>query len=151
MGMSVLIISRSEGKLKDQVKELKDTYPGANVKYIAYDYTDMGPARAEFYEKLDKECAVMDQDGGIGLLVNNVGIANQYPQLLTELTDKECSDMINCNIDSCVFMTRAVLKYMAPKDRGAIVNISSVSGVDRPMLKLIHRPFFTLMGKSTSD
>jgi 17beta-estradiol 17-dehydrogenase / very-long-chain 3-oxoacyl-CoA reductase len=126
MGMSVMIISRSEGKLKEQVAELKADYSGANVKYIAYDYTDMGPKREAFYRTLDEECAVMDKDGGIALLINNVGIANQYPQLLQELTDKECSDMINCNIDSTIFMSRAVLKYMVPKDKGAIVNVSSV-------------------------
>ncbi|CAE7829917.1 hsd17b12a, partial [Symbiodinium microadriaticum] len=122
MGMSVLIISRSESKLKEQVAELQATYKGAEIKYIAYDYTDMGPAREEFYRKLDKECGVLDKSGGIGLLINNVGIANQYPQLLVELSDKEVSDMINCNIDSCVFMTRAVLKYMVPRNSGAIIN-----------------------------
>lgn len=127
MGMSVMVISRSEEKLKEQVAELKAAYSGANIKYIAYDYTDMGLKREAFYQTLDQECAVMDKDGGIALLINNVGIANQYPQLLQELTDKECSDMINCNIDSTIFMSRAVLKYMTPKDRGAIVNVSSVS------------------------
>jgi 17beta-estradiol 17-dehydrogenase / very-long-chain 3-oxoacyl-CoA reductase len=127
LGMSVLLISRSEDKLKEQANELKKDF-GATIRYVPFDYTDMGEARTAFYKKLDVECASMDNDGGIGLLINNVGIANQYPQRLQELSDKEVSDMINCNIDSTVFMSRVVLKYMETRDKGAIVNVSSGSG-----------------------
>lgn len=112
--MSILNISRSEDKLKEQKEELEKLYK-AEVRYIAYDYTEMGQAREEFYKKFDEECAYMEKNGGLGVLINNVGIANQYPQKLTELTDKECSDMVNCNIDSTIFMSRVVLKYMEPK------------------------------------
>jgi 17beta-estradiol 17-dehydrogenase / very-long-chain 3-oxoacyl-CoA reductase len=126
-GMSILIISRSEDKLIEQKKEIETNFK-AEVRYLAYDYTDMGKARDEFYQKFNEECKLMDQNGGVGILINNVGIANQYPQRLMELTDKECSDMINCNIDSTIFMTRSVLKFMEPKDRGAIINVSSGSG-----------------------
>lgn len=125
--MSIFLISRSEDKLIEQKKELENDHK-AEVRYIAYDYTDMGPARDEFYKKFDQECVFMDKNGGIGVLINNVGIANQYPQRLMELSDKECSDMINCNIDSTIFMTKYVLKYMEPKNLGAIINVSSGSG-----------------------
>jgi 17beta-estradiol 17-dehydrogenase / very-long-chain 3-oxoacyl-CoA reductase len=126
--MSILIISRSEDKLIEQKKELETDHPKTTVRYLAYDFTDMTSARDSFYKKFDEECGLMDKDGGVGVLINNVGIANQYPQRLMELTDKECSDMINCNIDSTIFMSRYVLKYMEPKNRGAIVNVSSGSG-----------------------
>lgn len=36
--------------------------------------------------------------------------------------------MINCNIYSTVWMTRAVLKYMKARKNGGIVSISSGSG-----------------------
>lgn len=127
IGMSVLIISRSEEKLKQQAQELQEQYK-TEVRYLARDFTDMGPAREAFYKKLDEECQHMDKNGGIGILVNNVGIANQYPQLDDEITDKEAHDMVNCNIDSTVFMSRVVLKYMKAKDRGAVINVSSGSG-----------------------
>jgi 17beta-estradiol 17-dehydrogenase / very-long-chain 3-oxoacyl-CoA reductase len=128
LGMSVLLISRSENKLKDQQKELLNDHKGVEVRYLAYDFTDMGPARAKFYEELGKECIKMDEDGGLGVLINNVGIANQYPELLVENTDKLIADMINCNMDSTVFMSRAVLKVMEPRNKGAIINVSSGSG-----------------------
>lgn len=65
MGMSIFLISRSESKLKEQQKELLDNYKGSNVevRYLAYDFTDMGPAREKFYADLDKECVKMDQEG----------------------------------------------------------------------------------------
>ncbi len=128
IGLNVLIISRSEDKLIEQKQELEELQTKQEIRYVAYDYTDMGPSRDVFYKHFDEECQYMEANGGLGLLVNNVGIANQYPQTLMELTDTECRNMINCNIDSTIFMTRAVLKYMEQKNRGAILNISSASG-----------------------
>lgn len=126
-GMAVMVISRSRDKLVEQCKEL-EAYK-VDTKYLAYDFTDTGPAREKFYKDLDSELAKMDKDGGVGLLVNNVGIANQYPQSLMELTDKDCEDMIHCNMHSTVFMTRAVLKYMKEKNKGAVVNVASGSAL----------------------
>jgi 17beta-estradiol 17-dehydrogenase / very-long-chain 3-oxoacyl-CoA reductase len=126
-GMSILIISRSKDKLIEQCAALK-AYK-VDASYLAYDFTDAGPARDEFYAALDKELQRLDGDGGIGLLINNVGTTNQYPQTLMELSEKDCNDMINCNMHSTVFMTRAALKYMAPKNKGAVVNVSSGSGL----------------------
>lgn len=126
-GMSILIISRSKDKLIEQCAELAAYKVGTS--YLAYDFTDVGPAREAFYEALDKELARLDKDGGIGLLVNNVGTTNQYPQSLMELTEKDCNDMLNCNMHSTVFMTRAVMKYMTPRNKGAVVNVSSGSGL----------------------
>lgn len=65
MGMSIFLISRSESKLKEQQKELVEDHKGTNVevRYLAYDFTDMGPAREKFYEDLDKACVQMDKEG----------------------------------------------------------------------------------------
>lgn len=127
LGMSVLVISRTKDKLVEQCAELA-AYK-VDTAYLAYDFTDTGPAREKFYEDLDKELARLDKDGGVGLLINNVGTTNQYPQTLMELSDKEVSDMINCNMHSTVFMTRAVMKYMNVRNKGAVVNVSSGSGL----------------------
>ena len=125
--MDILLISRSEDKLKEQADLLIKEYK-INVRYIPYDYSDMGPKRQVFYDQLKKECEFMDKADGIGLLINNIGVSNQYPQLDSELTDKEIADMINCNIDSTVFMSRTVLPFMSRRNKGAVLNISSGSG-----------------------
>lgn len=125
--MNVLIISRSESKLKEQMEELKNDHK-TNIRYMAFDFTERGTKRDDFYVALKKECEDMDKDGGIGLLINNVGIANQYPQREDELEDKETADMLTCNIDSVVFMTRTMLPFMMNRKKGAILNLSSGSG-----------------------
>jgi 17beta-estradiol 17-dehydrogenase / very-long-chain 3-oxoacyl-CoA reductase len=126
MGMSMLIISRSESKLKEQQKELEETYK-VPVRCITYDFTQPGEARSQFYEKLHRELTDMDVHGGISLLINNVGIANEFPKTVEEFSDQEIDDMIQCNCYSTVMMTRAVFKYMKAKKTGSIVSISSGS------------------------
>ena len=89
--MSILLISRSVDKLTEQQKELIDKYGSSksiDVKYLAFDFTITGPARESFYKSLDQVCHEIDTKGGIGLLVNNVGTANEYPKALEEFTDK---------------------------------------------------------------
>eukprot|EP01033_Poteriospumella_lacustris_P013234 gene13234-9480_t len=126
-GMNVLVISRTKSRLEEQVKSISTTY---NVKadYLAYDFTLKGQERDDFYKALDEKCAVLDKDGGIGLLINNVGAANEIPKNITEFTDQEVDEMLQCNIYSTVYMTRAVFKYMKEKKNGGIVSISSGSG-----------------------
>jgi short-subunit dehydrogenase len=125
--MSVLIISRSEEKLIEQENLIKSTL-GGEVKHIAFDFTKSGPDKTLFYSKLDTILSEMHNSGGIGLLINNVGTANEHPKTLEEFTDSELDDMIQCNIQSTVNMTRAVLGYMKHRKSGCVVSISSGSG-----------------------
>lgn len=127
-GMSLLIISRTESKLIDQQKELQLRYPSIGTKYLAFDYGTTGVEKAKFYQTLDVVAAQMDEDGGIGLLINNVGTANETPKYLEEISDEDIELMINCNIFSTVNMTKAVLKYMKQRKNGGVVSISSGSG-----------------------
>lgn len=127
LGMPLLIISRSASKLQEQAKELQEKY-SVTVKYLAYDFGQLGDEKKQFYADLDKELQKMDTDGGIGLLVNNVGTANDIPMALEELGAEEIDSMLNCNIQSVVWMTRAVLPFMKRRKSGGIVSISSGSG-----------------------
>ena len=62
-GMSLLLVSRTEEKLKAQVKELSVKY-NQRVEILAYDFTDMGHNRSIFYKLLDNACAEMHSNGG---------------------------------------------------------------------------------------
>ena len=78
--MSLLIISCTECKLIEQQKELLMRYnPSIGVKYLAFDYGTT---------------AEMDQDGGIGLLINNIGTANETTMYLEEISDDDIELMI---------------------------------------------------------
>jgi short-subunit dehydrogenase len=136
MGMSILIISRSEDKLKEQQKFIAEKYK-VPVRYIAHDFTKAGAERKQFYEHLDTHLKEIDADGGIGLCINNVGIANEIPKSIEEFTDEEIDEMIQCNCYSTVLMTRAVFKYMKERKNGSIVAISSGScNAPAPFLQL---------------
>ena len=124
--MNLILISRDETKLIEQKNELLQY--NVLIEYLVYDFTDLGAAKTEFYLKLDKLCEKLNKVDKIGLLINNVGIANEIPRFLDELTDIEVSNMINCNVFSTVNMTRSVMKYMKINNNGAIINVSSGSG-----------------------
>ena len=131
LGMSLLLISRSESKLAAQAADLKTRHPGmAECRYLVYDFTNKDSAvRDAFYNKaLSQECLHMSGSGGLGILVNNVGIANEIPKSLDEFDDAECDDLITCNIQSTVFMTKVALKVMKKQQKGAIICVSSGSG-----------------------
>jgi 17beta-estradiol 17-dehydrogenase / very-long-chain 3-oxoacyl-CoA reductase len=125
-GMDIVLISRTQSKLDEQTEEIKKLY-GVECRNIAYDFTKMGDERKIFYKALDRECEYLDKNGGVGLLINNVGTANEIPKILDEFSDMDIEDMIHCNIFSTVFMSRTVMKYMKARKNGAIVSISSGS------------------------
>ena len=63
----------------------------------------------------------------VDLLVNNAGLAlGLEPAQAAELDDWET--MIDTNLKGLMYMTRAILPGMVERDRGHVVNISSVAG-----------------------
>jgi 3-oxoacyl-[acyl-carrier protein] reductase len=65
--------------------------------------------------------------GKIDILVNNAGIIRD--QLLLKMTDAEWESVLDVNLKSVFFCTRAVIKYMLKQRYGRIINISSVVGL----------------------
>lgn len=115
-GMSVLLISRTKEKLMAECENVKKSAASVGrrveVDYLAYDFTNAAGADA-FYADLKTKTDALDKDGGIGALINNVGIANDIPEYMFMLDDKWTYDMVRVNIDGTVRMSRAILPYMA--------------------------------------
>ena len=128
IGMSVLVISRSEERLHAQATELYERFK-VDCDYLVYDFSGPqdGATKNEFYNRLSQKCEIMNQDGGVGILVNNVGIANEIPKKLEEFTDDDVTSMINCNVHSLLWMTRTVLSFMKERRNGCVISISSGS------------------------
>jgi hypothetical protein len=113
VGLSIVIISRSESKLIEQKKEIEAKHPSTNVEYILYDFGQLGEKKMDFYQHLEILCEKMHDDGGIGLLVNNVGTANEFPKRLEEFSVPEMIEILNCNIFSTTHMVFNFKQYYA--------------------------------------
>jgi 3-oxoacyl-[acyl-carrier protein] reductase len=64
--------------------------------------------------------------GGIDVLINNAGKAQI--KLFTDITDEDWQSMIDTNLSSVFYLTRAALPYMISQKNGRIINIGSMWG-----------------------
>jgi len=71
--------------------------------------------------------AVAEKFGSIDVLVNNAGITRDG--LLVRMSEENFDDVISANLKSVFNMTKLVGAIMMKKRTGAIINMSSVSGV----------------------
>lgn len=69
---------------------------------------------------------VLEEFGGIHILVNNAGVSRDRP--LWRMEDHEWESVVRTNLDGAFYFTRAVAPTMRAQEYGKIVNISSVLG-----------------------
>jgi len=124
-GLNVLLISRSEDKLKEVEKELKEKYSKVQVAHHAVDFSNFD---AKAREGVKAKIAGLE----VGVLINNVGLSYPFTKYFHELKDDEVAGIVDVNVNSTVWMTRLVLgdtnAGMIARKRGAIVNTSSAAG-----------------------
>lgn len=65
--------------------------------------------------------------GGVDILINNAGIGQVVPLALME--EEDWDHMMNTNVKGAFLTTQAVLRGMIQRQRGRILNISSLAGV----------------------
>lgn len=110
--------SKSDDDAKSLLKELEAA--GSHGLSFKSDVKDFEAAK-EFVEQ------VKNYFGSLDFLVNNAGITRDKAFMLME--KKDWDDVIETNLTGYFNMARAVIVTFLKQKSGAIVNISSVSGV----------------------
>lgn len=140
-GLNVVLIARSADKLQGVAAECGQRY-GVASRAIAFDFAD---ATDEQWRRLvEVDLAGLapsdgDDDDGIRVLINNVGVNVEYP---TDFTDMEYAAqvrrIIDVNVTATTRLTHALLPRMTAKRRGSVVFLSSAGGgiVPSPMLSV---------------
>ena len=118
-GFSIILISRSEDKLRTVSREITVKF-NVKTKIIVYDF-----AKVDGYEIIAKELENLD----IGVLVNNVGTNYGGPVLQGKNDLQKTFDIMAVNMFSCVGVSHAVIKGMCERKRGLMIHISSISAI----------------------
>ncbi|KAK0415611.1 hypothetical protein QR680_012026 [Steinernema hermaphroditum] len=126
-GFKILLISRTQSKLDAVKKEIEDESK-VEVKTIAYDFTN--PSVADYEKKLVEAFNELN----IGILVNNVGLSYEYPEVLHKIEGglQRVADITVINTVPPTVLSAAVLPKMVERRSGIIVNIAS-SAAANPM------------------
>jgi len=115
---TVLNALHDSDALKNSIKSCSEAGDGFCIS-IPGDVSD--PSFASY---LIKNAA--DRFGGIDVLINNAGIS--FVGLIQDTDEIIWNKVINTNLSSVHYLTRAIIPYMLAKHSGSIVNVSSVWG-----------------------
>lgn len=117
-GARVGLVARRADRL-EQVRELTLAAGAAQCETWVCDLGDLDAAVAT---ALDAE----ERFGGLGVLVNNAGIPKRVA--VADLTAEQVDETMRVNFTSPTRMTLALLPRFIARDRGVIVNVSSLGG-----------------------
>src|SRR5690606_5920750 len=114
-GTDLIVVARDEARLKALAAELP-----VDVEVLVADLAD--PAQLAAVER-----RVIDPERPVDLVVNNAGFGT-YGDLVDADIDAEESE-IAVNVTAVVRLTHAALGAMVARGRGAVLNVSSVAGL----------------------
>jgi len=119
LGINVLINYNTS---EEQARELKNKLQTGTSKI---DIFKADVSKREEAKKLVEYAK--NNFGDVDILINNAGI-DQW-KLFIDTTDEDWNNIVSTNLNSVFYMTQEVLKYMIPKQKGCIINISSIWGI----------------------
>ena len=120
MGAALTLTGRRKEKLEELEREIKASHQTAQVKSYAADLS-IEAEREVLIETAEKS------NGFISLLINSAGIAGGG--LVEDLTEAEIEEVMYFNYTVPVLLSKQVYRKMKENKKGAIVNVSSLSGL----------------------
>ncbi len=117
-GSNLVLVARRADRLQELADDLGTTH-GVQVEVMVADLTD-----AEQLAQVEERLAT---GPGIDLLVNNAGFGTQGAFVSLPLETEE--RMIKLHVLAPVRLTRAVLPPMLERGHGAVLNVSSIAGL----------------------
>lgn len=119
-GAEVAIVSRTEAQLQQTAAAIAAS--GGTALPICADLS--APDGATIIESALRQ----QWPDGIDLLVNNAAIS-PYVDAVEQLSDDAWTEILHVNLQAAVRLTRAVCAPMLQRQRGAVVNVSSIGAV----------------------
>lgn len=116
-GATVGLVARRADRLDEVLADCRGHTPESERWVV--DLSDLDAAEGVVVEAWDRW-------GGLDALVNNAALPKR--RHITHLTFEELDDIMRLNFESPARMTMAVLPRMLERDRGVIVNVSSMGG-----------------------
>lgn len=118
----LILMVRDEEKGKNLVKELHIKYPEAETTLLIGDVRN-GKNCEKLINSLPEELKDID------ILINNAGLAKGLNKVY-ENTIEDIDTVIDTNIKGLLFVTRIVVPLMLKFNKGHIINLGSVAGVN---------------------
>ncbi len=118
-GAKVAILDLDEGQAADAATRLGSADPGGHLG-VGCNVGDSASVEAAVTR-------VVDELGGLHILVNNAGVTRD--NLLFKMSDDDWDTVMNVHLRGAFLMSRAAQKVFVPQKYGKIVNLSSVSAL----------------------
>uniref|UniRef100_A0A0N5C8K4 Very-long-chain 3-oxoacyl-CoA reductase n=1 Tax=Strongyloides papillosus TaxID=174720 RepID=A0A0N5C8K4_STREA len=126
-GFNIVLISRNPTKLNDVKQEIEKVSQDIEIKTIAFDFTNA--SLADYEEIILSKLRTLD----IGILVNNVGLSYEYPNILHKIEGglKRVTDITVINTLPPTLLTAAILPQMVERKSGIVINLASFAGFNQ--------------------
>ncbi|XP_064399136.1 very-long-chain 3-oxoacyl-CoA reductase-B-like [Halichondria panicea] len=129
-GLNVVLMSRSQEKLDKVATEIKARYAGREVRVVPVDFSQ----GAEIFPQIAENV----QDLDIGILVNNVGLSSEYPEMFLKMSIERMRKMVELNIQALMHMSHVIMPQMVAKGRGLVINLSSSSAIRNTVMLAVY-------------
>jgi 17beta-estradiol 17-dehydrogenase / very-long-chain 3-oxoacyl-CoA reductase len=117
---NIVLVSRTPEKLEKVAEEIRTKY-GVETRTISVDFSKCNQPR--FFDTIVE--ATKDLD--LSILVNNVGIDSI--ERFDELSEEYIQKTIVMNCWAMTFMVKSLIKKIANRKRGAVINLASMIGL----------------------